>query len=183
MIASEQSGPSQSVYIPRFESSKSNGGQNPELFMWPSTDVKSISVADVTWLDHGTSVKCDAQPTPISHEGPTQTAWSVDDSGLIVQPEMPAWLMSVDSLAHIYYNPPDYPEAAKEQGVQGKANIGVTVGPSGAILAVWLLKSSGSQLLDDAGMRTAKQTRYDEPLLNGKPTAATFVIDYDWRLY
>ena len=45
---------------------------------------------------------------------------------------------------------PDYPQAARRDGVEGTAKLRVTVGPDGKIRSIAVLESSGHPILDRA---------------------------------
>jgi protein TonB len=55
---------------------------------------------------------------------------------------------------------PVYPERARRAGVEGLATVRVRLDPAGAVVAVELLQSSGSRLLDEAALAAARASRF-----------------------
>lgn len=65
-----------------------------------------------------------------------------------------------------------YPPAAKRRGIQGSLTIAATVGVDGQLLGTRLVRSSGSEILDRAGMTLLRKVF---PIEN--PTSHAFTID------
>jgi len=59
------------------------------------------------------------------------------------------------------YNPiPKYPELAKQAGIEGTTVIKMLVDIDGTVSEVKILKSSGNQMLDQAALVAAKQSKF-----------------------
>lgn len=59
------------------------------------------------------------------------------------------------------YNPiPKYPELAKQAGIEGTTVIKMLVDIDGTVREVKILKSSGNQMLDQAALVAAKQSKF-----------------------
>ncbi|HME82744.1 MAG TPA: TonB family protein [Candidatus Eremiobacteraceae bacterium] len=73
--------------------------------------------------------------------------------------------------------PLDYPELAKEQGIQGTAVVIVTIAPSGALLGAKIYQSSGNALLDNAALKAARASTF-------KPASfeSDYLIDYVFQI-
>jgi TonB family protein len=70
--------------------------------------------------------------------------------------------------AHLTYRfDPEYPPAAREQGIQGIVELRLLVAPNGTVRSVKVL--SGAPLLVPAAVAAAKDWRYLPALLNGEP--------------
>jgi protein TonB len=55
---------------------------------------------------------------------------------------------------------PTYPERARRAGVEGLATVRVQLDPAGAVIAVQLVQSAGSRLLDEAALAAAHASRF-----------------------
>jgi protein TonB len=55
---------------------------------------------------------------------------------------------------------PAYPERARRAGVEGLATVRVQLDPAGAVIAVQLVQSAGSRLLDEAALAAARASRF-----------------------
>jgi protein TonB len=55
---------------------------------------------------------------------------------------------------------PQYPELARQAGIEGQAVVKALVDVDGSIMAVQILKSSGNQLLDEAALAAARKSKF-----------------------
>ena len=77
---------------------------------------------------------------------------------------------------------PEYPEIAKQQGIQGTCVVLVTIGPDGAVIGTKIGQSSGNPALDQAALTAARQSSYSPPEINGKPATETYKVVYTFSL-
>lgn len=81
---------------------------------------------------------------------------------------------------------PDYPNAAKDNNLQGDVSIAVTIDATGKTTGVSVVSSSGYRSLDDAAANAARASGFGPPVLpavlGGKPIAMRFVIIYTFSL-
>lgn len=109
-----------------------------------------------------------AQPTVVSNNAQyPRVAGSGDDAG---QPL---------ALAEIR---PHYPYAARTRGEEGKVTVHLRVTSGGAVDSVELGRSSGSVLLDQSALATARKARFKPAERNGLPVAADLDLQFDFRL-
>jgi TonB family protein len=77
----------------------------------------------------------------------------------------------------------DYPLAALLAAEQGRVTLNLTIGTDGRVTDAQVTRSSGSQTLDEAAVRTAKaRWRYQPVMRNGQPVASTLSTDVVWTL-
>jgi TonB family protein len=82
---------------------------------------------------------------------------------------------------HLSYRvEPTYPEAARQQRIEGAVKIHLVIGADGNVLSMKLL--SGSPLLAPAAMEAARYWRYLPALLNGEPVETQQDIEIDFHL-
>lgn len=83
----------------------------------------------------------------------------------------------------IYEEPIEYPAEAKAKKIEGKTILAFRVETNGKASAVKMVKSSGSDLLDQAAKAGSEKFRFKPALLDGKPVmvwtnlAVNFVLD------
>jgi TonB family protein len=65
---------------------------------------------------------------------------------------------------------------------QGMTTIRFTVNPDGSVANVYVWRSSGHEMLDDAAIRCAWFWRYRPALWEGRPVPATWTTIVRWRL-
>ena len=75
---------------------------------------------------------------------------------------------------------PEYPQEARESGIQGTVRFTATISPEGDIQALQL--ESGHPLLVTNAMNAVKQWRYKPTLLNGNPVTVMTTIDVNFTL-
>lgn len=77
--------------------------------------------------------------------------------------------------------PPRYPEAAKQNHVQGTVVIGASIGENGKVREPYLLSSAG-QVLNDAAMDAVRKYQYKPATLGGKPISSEMTISTNFAL-
>jgi TonB family protein len=75
---------------------------------------------------------------------------------------------------------PEYPEEARQQGMQGAVVLEVRIGGDGAIQEVKLL--SGQRPLAEAAIAAVKQWRFKPRLVKGQPVEAQTTVTLNFRL-
>jgi len=75
---------------------------------------------------------------------------------------------------------PDYPEAAREAGIEGDVALRVWIGKDGAVSGMDAL--SGDPVLVRAAMRAVEQWRYQPALLAGRPVSIVTTVMLAFRL-
>jgi TonB family protein len=75
---------------------------------------------------------------------------------------------------------PEYPQAAKQAGVQGTVVLDAAVGPQGNVERLKLI--SGPDALAQAAMDAVRWWRYEPYVENGQPVAVETTVELDFRL-
>jgi len=78
--------------------------------------------------------------------------------------------------------PPDYPQASRVRGEQGRVTLLVQVDPLGEVLDLAVLGSSGHAALDGAAMRAVRRWRFEPARQNGTPIYATVTVGITFQL-
>jgi protein TonB len=76
---------------------------------------------------------------------------------------------------------PEYPDAARQAGIEGDVTMRVVVGPDGAVNGIKLL--SGDPALARAAMESVAQWRYAPALLDGWPVSVATTVTVAFRLH
>lgn len=77
---------------------------------------------------------------------------------------------------------PAYPDAARKQGAEGTATLGITVTADGLPTRIRLAKSSGRSDLDQAAIDHAARLRFEPALKDGERIAMTISFKVKFRL-
>ncbi len=75
---------------------------------------------------------------------------------------------------------PEYPESARQAGVQGSVLLDAVVNAEGAVTQLKFV--SGPEALSKAAMDAVRWWRYDPYLVNGRPATVETTVDIDFRL-
>jgi TonB family protein len=75
---------------------------------------------------------------------------------------------------------PEYPEDARQAGVQGTVVLDAVVSPEGAVTQVKLV--SGPEALSVAAIDAVRWWRYEPYLIDGKPATVETTVSVDFRL-
>lgn len=78
--------------------------------------------------------------------------------------------------------PPRYPPLALRRREQGRVLLRVTVSAAGGVLAVAVLQSSGSDLLDSAAMEAVRSWRFAPATRGGVPVEGIAEAPINFRL-
>jgi TonB family protein len=76
--------------------------------------------------------------------------------------------------------PPEYPEDARQAGVQGTVVLNAVVNPQGAVTGVKFV--SGPEQLSPAAIDAVRWWRYEPYLVNGEPATVETTVAVDFRL-
>jgi protein TonB len=71
---------------------------------------------------------------------------------------------------------PGYPASAREAGVQGTTRVKLLVSIAGTVAEAVVIRSSGSQTLDDAAVAALSRWRFAPAIRDGEPVAAQVVV-------
>lgn len=93
--------------------------------------------------------------------------------------DSPARDKEVDS-SLLYRVEPEYPEAAREQNIQGAVVLEVHIGADGAVQEVRV--ASGPPLLAQAASDAVKQWKFKPRLVNGSPVEMQTSVTLNFRL-
>jgi protein TonB len=77
---------------------------------------------------------------------------------------------------------PAYPEPARARGEQGVVALELAIGTDGRVIAVQVLRSSGSPILDAAARRAALEWRFRPATQDGQPVPAQARTTVQFRL-
>ena len=75
---------------------------------------------------------------------------------------------------------PEYPDVAREAGIQGSVRLEVYVAEDGAVSDARVL--AGERILADAALAAVRQWRYQPALLDGKPVRVVTRVKVEFRL-
>jgi protein TonB len=77
--------------------------------------------------------------------------------------------------------PPEYPERARDRGVEGTVIALITIDTLGRVLEAKVEKSAGSDL-DKSVLKAVQQTRFQAAVVNGRRVPSKFRRPYEFRL-
>ena len=151
------------------------------VFAWPTKDVTAVAIGEIFFPNAGgRALECNTTWTPLTRAGFMQTDWQFDDRSVKFGPAVMASAVIVPKFIHQVR--PEYPEVAKARGMQGDVTIGVLLDESGKLTDSWVVKSSGSDFLDDAALKATKASRYDVPTSDGQRIVGVFTIEYSFTM-
>lgn len=104
-------------------------------------------------------------PAPAGHSGPTRIAKGGD----------------VMMATAIFRVPPEYPEAARKQRIQGTVRLYTLVGTDGLVMATKSI--SGPTELVQAAIDAVKQWRFRPTILKGEPVEVECVLELIFKLH
>jgi periplasmic protein TonB len=76
---------------------------------------------------------------------------------------------------------PDYPSAAKKEGVQGFVDLQVTVSPQGAVTDARVVNSTPPDVFDKAALTAVRKWKYDPRFVDGLPSQADLAVHLDFN--
>jgi TonB family protein len=115
-------------------------------------------------------------PEPAAAPGPAPSAAApvaLAAAPLVARFTPPAFVERVEPL---------YPERARRAGIEGVATVRVRLDPAGAVVAVELLRTSGSRLLDDAALAAARDSRFAPASRDAAQVASEALATYRFEL-
>lgn len=71
----------------------------------------------------------------------------------------------------------DTPQSPVEEPSPRPIEVGVNVSSSGAVTAVWIVKSSGDAAVDHGAVRIARESLYAPAMRKCKPVAGTVLVN------
>ncbi|NOX38100.1 MAG: energy transducer TonB [Calditrichaeota bacterium] len=77
---------------------------------------------------------------------------------------------------------PEYPEALRRQGVEGRVIVKVLIDEKGNVIRTEVIKSGGYAELDSAAVRAARQFLFEPAMLNDRPVKVWMTIPFNFRL-
>jgi protein TonB len=80
----------------------------------------------------------------------------------------------------VYHVIPEYPELARQAGVQGTVVLDTVVSVEGAVTQVKFV--SGPEALTQAAMDAVRWWRYEPYFVNGQPATVETTVTVDFRL-
>ena len=94
----------------------------------------------------------------------------------------PQWRVPPDAMAQriVYHVIPEYPELARQAGVQGTVVLDTVVSVEGAVTQVKFV--SGPEALTQAAMDAVRWWRYEPYFVNGQPATVETTVTVDFRL-
>ncbi len=94
----------------------------------------------------------------------------------------PQWKVPPDAMAQriVYRVLPEYPEHARQAGVQGRVVLDTVVSRDGAVTQMKLV--SGPSVLSQAAMDAVRWWRYEPYSVNGQPASVETTVAVDFRL-
>jgi protein TonB len=75
---------------------------------------------------------------------------------------------------------PDYPDMARQQGIEGTTQVKVSLDATGAITGATVYKSAGNIQLDNAAIAAAKASKYAPEIVNCVKTAGSYLFRADF---
>lgn len=107
----------------------------------------------------------EAQPEPAAEPAATPAATGATEGARLIESPAPA-----------------YPRIAQRMGIEGKVLLRMHVNPRGLVVRTELLRSSGSDRLDDAALEGVATWRFDPARENGLPVEGTYDHEVEFRL-
>ena len=123
----------------------------------------------------GKNIKSDTAPQATTEAKTTDGAYKVVD----VMPELPGGDTAL--LSYIARNT-KYPEAAKNQGIQGKVIARFMVMEDGSVANVTILQSANPILNEESIRVVGSLPKFTPGLLQGKAVPVWFMIPIDYKL-
>ena len=77
---------------------------------------------------------------------------------------------------------PDYPESARQSGIEGTISLEAIIGKDGTVVSHRVLSSLADTSLAKSASEAVKQWRYQPTLLNGEPIEVVTTITINFRL-
>jgi protein TonB len=76
---------------------------------------------------------------------------------------------------------PDYPSAAKRDGVIGFVDLDLTIAPSGAVTDVTVVHATPPDMFEKSALAAVHKWKYDPRFVDGLPSEAHLAVHLDFR--
>ena len=86
----------------------------------------------------------------------------------IVYPESETYVAVDQQPEMVYYQEPEYPRLARDMGIEGKVWVTALIDIDGSVREAKVLKSSGSERLDDSAVQAAYDYKYKPAIKDGE---------------
>jgi protein TonB len=77
---------------------------------------------------------------------------------------------------------PDYPKASRRNEETGSTTLRYALSPTGTVIDVTVVKSSGFRDLDKAAINGLNKCKFTPANVAGKPVRASMLVKYRWDL-
>lgn len=82
----------------------------------------------------------------------------------------------------VEYVAPEYPEEAREQGIEGNVDVKIVVGTDGRVEDASVLGGAGQPVLEEAALESARECRFKPATLAGDAVRCTVVLPIRFAL-
>jgi protein TonB len=100
----------------------------------------------------------------------------------LLAPARPRGITAPVSISASHNCEKQYPPTAVRLNQQGTTTVRFTVNTDGSVFNVYVARSSGHEMLDEAAIRCAFSWRYRPALQNGWPVRASWTTNVLWKL-
>jgi protein TonB len=124
------------------------------------------------------------RPLPTMKDLLPPLTWSADAHGqapVSLNTRDPLYVSYFTKIKQLIESQWEYPELALRYGLQGRLSLVFTIGPNGQLQQLRLLRSSGSQLLDDEALRAIKAAAPFPPIpdwIKASPLSISAAMEY-----
>jgi protein TonB len=75
---------------------------------------------------------------------------------------------------------PDYPSAAKRDGIEGSVDLEVTVSPHGVVQDVSVVRATPPDMFEKSALAAVRKWKYDPRYVDGLPTEARLNVHVEF---
>jgi protein TonB len=75
---------------------------------------------------------------------------------------------------------PDYPSAAKRDGIAGSVDLEVTVSSRGVVKDVSVVRATPPDMFDKSALAAVRKWKYDPRFVDGLPSEARLLVHLDF---
>lgn len=124
------------------------------------------------------------RPLPTIKELLPPLSWSADSRGsapVSLNTRDPVYVSYFVRIKHLIESQWEYPELALRYGLQGRLSLEFTIGANGQLEQLRLVRSSGSQLLDEEALRAIKAAAPFPPIprwIKSNPLSISAAMEY-----
>jgi TonB family protein len=76
---------------------------------------------------------------------------------------------------------PDYPSAARRDGIEGSVDLDVTVSAQGTVKEVSVAHAEPADVFDKAALAAVRKWKYDPRFVDGLPAEAQLKVHLDFK--